>query len=41
MNLAWMIGRQWYRPGVPLCPGCAIASVCPKLVERAARVAGA
>lgn len=38
---AWAIGRQWCRPGVPLCPECAIAAACPKLVERAAQVQGA
>jgi endonuclease III len=37
---AWVIGRQWCRPGVPLCADCPILSVCPRLVDRAADVSG-
>lgn len=38
---AWLIGRQWCRPGVPLCPECPISTACPKLVAMGAGVVGA
>lgn len=37
----WLIGRQWCRPGVPLCSECPLFAVCPRLVDRAANVKGA
>lgn len=37
----WLIGRQWCRPGVPLCSECPLIAVCPRLVDRAANVKGA
>ena len=37
----WLVGRRWCRPGVPSCPECALFSVCPRLVDRAAGVTGA
>jgi uncharacterized HhH-GPD family protein len=38
---AWVIGRTWCRPGVPICPECPLLSVCPRLIERAGAVVGA
>jgi uncharacterized HhH-GPD family protein len=38
---AWLIGRQWCRPGVPDCSTCPLTAVCPKDIERAAVVASA
>ncbi len=37
----WLIGRQWCRPGVPLCADCPLFGVCPRLVDRASGVRGA
>jgi uncharacterized HhH-GPD family protein len=37
---AWVIGQQWCRPRAPLCDACALGSVCPRLVSRAADVVG-
>lgn len=37
---AWIIGRTWCRPGVPRCPECPIAQVCPQIVDAAAGVQG-
>lgn len=37
----WLIGRQWCRPGVPLCTECPLFTVCPRLVDRADDVRGA
>jgi endonuclease III len=38
---AWLIGRQFCRPGAPLCPSCPLEEVCPKLVAIAAGVTSA
>ncbi|HSK55969.1 MAG TPA: hypothetical protein VK908_11990 [Jiangellales bacterium] len=38
---AWTVGRRWCHAGLPDCPGCALAQICPKLVGRAAGVTGA
>jgi uncharacterized HhH-GPD family protein len=38
---AWLIGRQWCRPGSPDCAACPLTDVCPKEVSAAARVRGA
>jgi uncharacterized HhH-GPD family protein len=35
---AWLIGRGWCHPGVPGCVSCPLTEVCPKEIERAARV---
>ena len=35
---AWLIGRGWCHPGVPACASCPLTEVCPKEIERAARV---
>lgn len=37
---AWTIGRTWCHAGVPDCPSCRLAEVCPKLVDRAGFVKG-
>ena len=37
---AWVIGRRWCRPRVPLCAQCPIEAACPQLVDRAAGVRG-
>lgn len=35
---AWDIGRKWCHAGAPDCGGCPLTHVCPKDIERAARV---
>lgn len=35
---AWLIGREWCHAGLPRCFGCPLTNVCPKDIERAARV---
>lgn len=35
---AWLIGRGWCHPGIPDCGHCPLTRVCPKDIERAARV---
>lgn len=37
---AWLVGREWCRPKAPRCSECPIEASCPKLVDRAAGVAG-
>lgn len=37
----WLVGRGWCRPGVPLCSERPLFEVCPRLVDRAAKVRGA
>jgi uncharacterized HhH-GPD family protein len=37
---AWIIGQQWCRPTDPRCDACALGSVCPRLVSRAAEIVG-
>lgn len=32
----WLVGRSWCRPARPACDACRLASVCPKLIGRAA-----
>jgi uncharacterized HhH-GPD family protein len=35
---SWLIGRGWCHPGIPVCVSCPLTMVCPKDIERAARV---
>lgn len=35
---AWLVGRQWCRPGTPACTDCPLLDVCPRLIEKAANV---
>jgi endonuclease III len=35
---AWLIGRQWCHAATPDCPACALSTVCPELIARAASV---
>ena len=35
---AWHIGRRWCHAGIPDCINCFLTNVCPKDIERAARV---
>jgi len=37
---AWLIGRKWCRPGIPLCASCPLSAVCPKEIGAAADVGG-
>jgi endonuclease III len=37
---AWLVGRSWCRPDAPRCPECPIEAPCPRLLDRAAGVAG-
>ena len=34
----WLIGKSWCHAGVPDCASCPLTAVCPKEIERAARV---
>ena len=38
---AWLIGRGWCHAAVPDCGSCPLTNVCPKDIERAARVTSA
>lgn len=38
---AWRVGRRWCHAGAPRCSECAIVTVCPRLIEKAAGVTGA
>jgi uncharacterized HhH-GPD family protein len=31
---AWLVGRQSCRPKAPLCEGCRLGEVCPRLIDR-------
>jgi uncharacterized HhH-GPD family protein len=34
----WLIGRRWCAPTTPDCTGCALNSVCPRDIDRAAGI---